>query len=196
MGKRARKTRFVNGEGNAYELEDAVEIDLRKGPLEELLEDALTAHEDDRVIKDKAKEIKRYLKKASNSTNVLKKWYELGKILQFIDDLKLKDEDSKREAFQRLFADLNVDAERNPSPSKIIRYPGHMYMLAKIPEEIVFYEGMTWARWFDILEYKSIFSDTEILKGVVEKCCKNNWDAKTLRTELQLLNKRLKSEKK
>lgn len=196
MGKRERKRTFMDGEGNLYELEDAIEIDLQKGPLEELLEDALTAREDDRIIKDKAKEIKQFLKKTSNSTNLLKKWYELGKILQFIDDLKLKDEDSKKEALQRLFADLKVDVERNPSPSKIIRYPEHMYMLAKIPEEIVFYKGMTWSRWFDVLEYKSVSTDTGILKGVVEKCSKNNWNAKTLRRELQLLNKKLKSAKK
>lgn len=186
----------MDGEGNVYELEDAIEIDLRKGPLEELLEIALSADCDDRIIKNKAGKIKQYLKKTSGSTNLLERWYELGKLLHFIDDLKLKDERSKREALQRLFADLKVDTERNPSLKKIVRYPKHMYTLAKIPRKLVFTTGMTWSRWFDILEYKSVSSNPEILKEVVKKCCKGNWDTKTLRRELQLLNKRLKREKK
>lgn len=186
----------MDGEGNVYELEDAIEIDLRKGPLEELLETALSADYDDRIIKNKAGKIKQYLKKTSGSTDLLERWYELGKLLHFIDDLKLKDERSKREALQRLFADLKVDTERNPSLKKIVRYPKHMYTLAKIPRKLVFTNGMTWSRWFDILEYKSVSSNPEILKEVVKKCCKGNWDTKALRRELQLLNKRLKREKK
>ena len=104
----------------------------------------------------------------------------------------MRDDASKKEAFQRLFEDLEVDPERNPSVAKAARYPEHMYRLAKIPEKLVFYKGMTWSRWFDILEYRSICDNHRILEDIVKACCDNNQDAKTLRKELQELNKKIK----
>lgn len=191
IGKRRRKVKYIDGEGKEYDL-DAITIDLGKGSLEDLLGTALDADEDDRVIKRKAVEIGNFIHRTSGSRATLKKRYEMGKILQFVDDLNLKDEDSKREAFLRLFVDLRVDIKRNPSVEKVARYPHHMYTLSKIPEELVFYKGMTWARWFDILEYKSVWTNYEILKEVVKKCCDNNWNEGRLREELQTINRALK----
>lgn len=194
MSKRKIKRVYIDGDGKKHNLE-LIEVDLRKGSLEDLVETALTAEEDDRIIKKKSVEVKNFIRKTSGSKNALKRWYELGKILQFVDNLKLKGEKSKREAFQRLFKDLRVDPKRNPSVEKITRYPRHMYNLSKIPKKLVFHKGMTWSRWFDILEYKTIWGNHEILMKLVKRCCDNNWDEKRLRKELQTLNRTLKEGK-
>ncbi len=187
-----RKITYTNGDGVEHTFEDAIEIELGSGSLEDLLEEAFTLNEDDDVIKIKADEIRRYVTETSKSKNVLKRRYEIGKLLQFVDNLKLKGDDSRKEAFGRLFADLNVDNERNPSLAKMVRYPEHMYVLSKFAEEIVFYPGMNWSRWFDILEYKAIVVNRNVLYKIVKECCIKNWPAKILRKELQSLNKIIK----
>ncbi len=189
-----RKRKYIDGDGKEYTFDDALEITLGSGSLENLLEEALDLDEDDEVIKRRAVEIKDYIKKTSRAKNVLRRWYNLGKILQFVDDLNLRDESSRNEAFRRLFHDLMVDKGRTPSLEKVSRYPEHMYMLAKIPEKIVFYSGMTWSRWFDILEYKAIVKDKQAIYRIVRDCCINNWTAKELRSQLQKLNRKIKHE--
>ena len=193
ISKRKRKRKYIDREGKEYIFEDSIEVNLKSGSLEDVLEVALKADEDDKIIQRKAIEIKNFIRKTSENKNTLKKWYELGKILRFVDRLNLKDEISKREAFQRLFQDLKVDTERNPSMEKIIRYPQHMYALSRVPRELVFYRGMNWSRWFDILEYKFILNNRKLLGEIVRECCENNWSTKKLRKELQIINRKLKS---
>ena len=182
---------YKNGDGNVYEVE-GTEVDLSKGPLDELIGGALDAEEDDKIIKQKSKEIKDFIKTAGNKKNKLKYWYELGKRLQFVDTLNLNKEEDRNEAFKRLFNDLKSSpAWKNVSVSKMIRYPQHMYTLSKLPKSLVFQKGMTWARWFDILEYKSITNNIEILKTIVYNCTEKNWNEDILRDNLQQLNKKL-----
>jgi len=195
MGKRRKvrkhKGKYVDGNGQVYE-GDFLEVNLKEGNLEDLLNDALQAEEDDNIIGIEAAKIREYLKSAEREKDTLKKWYELGKMLQFVDRLNLNSETAKREAFTRLFKDLHVDAGRNPSLEKLERYPQHMYDLSKLPKDLVFYKGMSWSRWFDILEYKGIVNDKKILFEIVQKCCDNNWSASNLRKTLQSLNKKIK----
>lgn len=187
------KRKYVDGDGNEHYL-DVIEVDLRNGSLEDLVESALTAEEDDKIIGDKAVEIEEYLKSAIYM-NTLERWYYLGKKLQFIDTLELRDETSKNQAFKRIFSDLQVDLKKNPSFKTITRYPLHMYNLSKIPKNLVFYKGMTWSRWFDILEYKRIREDLALVKKTVIKCCGLNLNSKELRQELKRLNQDLKRKK-
>ncbi len=188
-----RKIKYVDGDGVEHILDNAIEITLGGGTsIEDLVEEALNIDEDDEVIKQKAKEIETFLKKNADK-NALKKWYDLGQILQFVNELNLNDEASKKEAFRRLFLDLNVDTIRNPALEKIVRYPYHMYILSRIPQEMVFRKGMTWSKWFDILEYKAIVNNSNILNTLVKECCEKNWSSSVLRKKLQALNKKLKS---
>lgn len=191
MPKRKMKRVYVDGEGKEHELE-LIEVDLGKGSLEDLVEVALTVEEDDTIIMEKAGVVKNFIRKTAGRKDTLKRWFELGKILQFVDSLHFKDEKSRREAFRRLFKDLRVDPKRHPSEGEIARYPEHMYDLSKIPRRLVFHKEMTWSRWFDILEYKAVWRDQEMLKSLVERCCDGNWNKKRLRKELQTLNRKLK----
>lgn len=195
MPRRERKRKYqgeyIDGDGKVY-TGDFLEVNLKGGSLEDLLEEVLLADEDDKIIKKEARKIKDFMETTSKEKNTLKRWYHLGKILQFVDRLKLKGETARKEAFKRLKKDLQVDTTRNPSLEKLTRYFEHMYILAKIPAKLVFHEGMTWSRWFDILEYKAIVKDEKNLFHIVENCCKNNWTADELRKQLQLLNKMIK----
>ena len=124
--------------------------------------------------------------------DTLRKWYEVGKVLQFVDELNLRDDAARREAFQRLFDDLAVDINRNPSFNKLTRYPNHMYRLAGLPKTLIFSPNMTWSKWFDILEYRRVYENPVVLEKLVQNCSRHNWNANTLRHELQNQNRALK----
>lgn len=192
MSRRKKKMIYKGRDGKEYPIEGSI-VDLSKGSFEELIGEALDAETDDKAIKEKSKEIKDFI----NNVYVRKKdrlesWYNLGKKLQFVDTLHLKTEEDKNEAFVRLFKDLKSSPVwKNVSTSKVIRYPQHMYMLSKLPREVVFHKGMTWARWFDILEYRSIVNNIEMLKTIVYKCTTENWNEDKLRSSLQHVNKKL-----
>lgn len=195
MSRRKRKIVYKDGEGKEYKIEGSV-LDLSQGSLEELIGDALAADQDDKILKEKSKEIKEFIENSSNIPNKLERWYELGKKLQFVDTLNLNSEEDRKQALERLFKDLKASSPIwRASDSKAIRYPQHMYTLSKLPREIVFYAGMTWARWFDILEYKVIINNTEILRNIVERCTVENWNEEKLRHHLQKINKELREEK-
>ncbi len=191
MPKRKRKRIYMDGDGVKYEI-DGPEIDLGKGSLEDLLIDALGAEEDDEIIQKKAEELRLLFNEPNERRDTLHRWHEVGKVLRFVDDLNLRDDASRREAFQRLFKDLSVDLKRNPSLNKLTRYPNHMYRLAKLPQSLIFRKGMTWSGWFDILEYRRVCENPEILADIIHRCCEEKWNAKRLRAELQKLNKSLK----
>lgn len=199
MGKKPKirklSRKYVDGDKHEHDLSGAIEIDLTKGSLEELVGQMLDAHYDDSIIKEKSKMIRRFLKTETSRMSALEVRWHVGRILQFVDKLNLKGNDARREAFQRLFDDLKVDPERNPSAAKLTRYPTHMYTLAQLPKELVFTKGMTWSRWFDILEYKHILRDRRVLKNLVRECCKHDWPEDELRRQVQSLNKKLKSRK-
>lgn len=187
MGRRKKKMIYKDRDGKAYKIEGTV-VDLSKGSLEDLIGEALDAEADDKIIKNKSKEIKSFIKAHIDDKNRLKCWYELGKKLQFVDSLHLNKEGDRNDAFKRLFKDLKSSPVWNTSDTKAIRYPQHMYTLSKLSKELVFHKGMTWARWFDILEYKSITNNMEILKIVVYKCTTENWNENELRSNLQKIN--------
>ena len=190
MGRRKKKMVYKGRDGKDYKIEGTV-VDLSKGSLEDLIGEALDAETDDRIIKKKSKEIKSFINAHINDKNRLKCWYELGKELQFVDSLHLNKEEDRNDAFKRLFKDLKSSSAWNTSDAKAIRYPQHMYTLFKLPKKLVFHKGMTWARWFDILEYKSIANNMEILKTIVYKCTSKNWSEEELRGNLQTINREL-----
>lgn len=194
MSRRKRKITYKDGDGKEYKLEGSV-IDLSKGSLEELVGEAIDAEADDEVLKRESREIKKFIKEHNEDEDKLKCWYELGGKLQFLDRLSLNSEEDRNEAFKRLFQDLKTSPTWTTSDAKAIRYPQHMYTLFKLPKELVFYKGMTWSRWFDILEYKSITNNPDILKNLVIKCTSEDWGEEQLRKNLQRINKEISNGK-
>lgn len=192
MSRRKKKMIYKDRDGKEIEIVGTI-LDLSKGSLEDLISDALDAEADDKTIKKKSEEIKSFINAHVNDKNRLKCWYELGKKLQFVDSLHLNKEEDRNDAFKRLFKDLKSSPTWNTSDTKAIRYPQHMYTLSKLPKELVFHKGMTWARWFDILEYKSITNNMGILKKIVYKCTTENWNKDKLRSNLQRINRELSS---
>lgn len=190
MSRRKRKIEYIDGDGNEHILEGST-LDLSKGSLEDLIVEAIDAESDDKIIKEKSQEIKKFISKISDKKDKLKHRYELGGMLQFVDSLKLNSEEDKKAAFERLVIDLRTTSKWNPSTEKALRSPRHMYALYTIPEKIVFTNGMTWHRWFNILEYKSIVNNIEVLKELVHSCTRENWNESTLRKKVQKLNKQL-----
>ncbi len=185
---------------------DAVQIKLKPGmKLDDVIEQYVASAFDDQEIKKKAREIREYMIKTKDS-DPLQKYYELGRMEQFVDSLasdspeKLRGSvymtDDRRQAIRRLVA-LGADPDRRTRGAvsmKEYREYERAYMLAKLPQDLVFSEGLTWSHWFDILEYPRIYEKPELLADLARKCSEEKWaSGKTgrLRTELQKINAEL-----
>jgi hypothetical protein len=188
---RRRKIVYVDGAGKKHTL-DAIKIDVSAGVNDKVVDEYLDASHDDTIIRSKAPEIRNYLQE-TEKMNKLDRYYELGHILQFIDEISTDDEDRKQ-TLKRLFQDFKT--RRTFAKDRLDRYPERAYMLAKLPQELVFLPGLTWSHWFDILEYPLIFKNRLALEKLARRCSEEKWaSGKTgrLRTELQKTNAELRS---
>jgi hypothetical protein len=188
---RRRKIVYVDGAGKKHTL-DAIKIDVSAGVNDKVVDEYLDASHDDTIIRSKAPEIRNYLQE-TEKMNKLDRYYELGHILQFIDEISTDDEDRKQ-TLKRLFQDFKT--RRTFAKDRLDRYPERAYMLAKLPQELVFLPGLTWSHWFDILEYPLIFKNRLVLEKLARRCSEEKWaSGKTgrLRTELQKTNAELRS---
>jgi len=188
---RRRKIEYVDGSGRKHIL-DAIRIDVSSGVNEHVVDEYLDASQDDKIIRSKAPDIRNYLEQ-TEGTNKLERYYELGRRLQFIDEISSNHEDRKQ-TLKRLFQDLKI--RKTLAKDRLDRYPERAYMLAKLPRELVFLPGLTWSHWFDILEYPHIFENHSVLDNIARKCSDEKWaSGKTgkLRGELQKTNAMLHS---
>jgi predicted metalloendopeptidase len=188
---RRRKIKYVNGAGRTHTL-DAIKIDVSSGVDDQVIDEYLDASEDDKIIRSKAPDIRRYLEQ-TEKMNSLERYYELGRMLQFIDEISTNDEDRKQ-TLKRLFHDLKI--RKTLAKDRLDRYPERAYMLAKLPKELVFLPGLTWSHWFDILEYPHIFQNRVVLENIARRCSDERWaSGKTgrLRGEIQKVNSSLNS---
>jgi hypothetical protein len=188
---RRREIVYVDGAGKKHKLQ-AIRLDVSLGLDDQTVEEYLDASQDDKIIRSRGEEIGRYLEK-TEKTDKLERYYELGRMLQFIDEISSNDEDRK-DALERLFKDLKI--RKTVAKDRLSRYPERAYMLAKLSRELVFLPGLTWSHWFDILEYPRIFENRTVLEYLVKKCSKEGWaSGKTgkLRDELQRTNRELHS---
>lgn len=196
---RRRKYNYIDGEGRKFKV-DAVKIRFLPGmKLEDVLGQYIAATFDDTEIKKQAKETREYMEQ-TEGLDPLERYYKLGQKLQFIDKLSLNTKDDKREALNRLYADLganpSIKMRKGISPASIRRNGEKAYMLAKLPKELVFTKGFTWSHWYDILDYPRIFENRAVLKDLVRRCSEEGWaSGKTgkLRDELERINAELKS---
>ena len=190
---RRRKIQYVDGAGRKHIL-DAIKIDVSSGVDDQVVEEYLDASQDDEVIRSKAPNIRRYLQQ-TQEMNRLERYYELGRLLQFIDDISSTVEDRKQ-TLKRLFEDLKI--RKTVAKDRLDRYPERAYMLAKLPTELVFLPRLTWSHWFDMLEYPRIFENRSILESIARRCSEERWasgKSGKLRDELQRINAELQSDK-
>lgn len=123
-------------------------------------------------------------------------FYEVGKILQFVDKKGFKEQRGR--IWQRMNLDYDpelflFDPEKFSNNKKMVqeskRYPEFMYLLAKVPKE--FTKKVSWDQWREILKFPGIYKKQKLLKDILEEC-KYNRAGPSLRNKIKILLERNK----
>jgi len=133
--------------------------------------DKLSKEEEiEKRLQDIIKKIKIVKAKYKNIVKNINYFYEVGKILQFID----KNNDFKEQRgkiWQRMARDIApdlflFDEKKELKESK--RYPEFMYLLAKIPKKFI--NQASWDQWYEIVKFKAVYRKQKLLKDILEEC--------------------------
>ncbi|MCX6795910.1 MAG: hypothetical protein NTW06_00220 [Candidatus Falkowbacteria bacterium] len=163
-------TKIIFGEGNDI---DALDKLSKEEEIERTLQVAI-------------KRIKIVKTKYKNIVRNIDYFYEVGKILQFVD----KEDYFKKQRgqiWQRMANDISPDLflfDERKEPSKSKRYPEFMYLLAKIPKELI--KQASWYQWYEIVKFKNIYKKQKLLKDILEEC-KDNGAGPYLRNKIKIL---------
>jgi len=178
-----KKTIIINGQ----EVEVPV-FDTKIIPGDEVdadtLEKLLKEEEIEKEIQEVVNKIKIVKTKYKNVVKNINYFYEVGKILQFVD----KDDYFKKQRgkiWQRMARDIApdlflFDKEKDPQESK--RYPEFMYLIAKIPKKFI--DQASWDQWYEIVKFKDIYYKPKILRDILKEC-KYSGAGPTLRDKIK-----------
>jgi len=96
--------------------------------------------------------------------------------------------------WQRLAYDLEPELfdgkKKNPNEAK--RYPEFMYLLAKINKKHL--NKVSWDQWYEILKFKEIYKDENLLVRVLSECANNNLSGIPLRNKIKQLRKSMRQQ--
>jgi len=128
--------------------------------------------EEEQIEKDVQKIIERIRIVKAKYKNIRKNinyFYEVGKVLQFVDRKGFKRQRGK--IWQRIARDLApdlflFDIKKSPQESK--RYPEFMYFIAKVPKK--FLKEASWDQWYEIMKFKDIYKKRKLLMRVLNEC--------------------------
>lgn len=103
--------------------------------------------------------------KYKNVVKNISYFYEIGKILQFVDK---KDYFRKQRGkiWQRMAGDLAPDLFESTREPK--RHAEFMYLLAKIPKQFI--KKASWDQWYEIMKFKKIYQKLELLRRILQEC--------------------------
>jgi len=166
-------TKIIPGSGKEIH---SVEKLLREEKIENAIQYAL-------------KDIENVAKKYSRKKRNIWYYYEIGKILQFVDEKKFVD--VKGLIWERMAGNLRPDlfSGKKTPPKKAKAYPEIMYLLAKQKKEYI--SNITWSHWFEILQYHKIYNNTQVLRSLLQECEKKQLSSEKLRKRVQEENKKL-----
>ncbi|MGB9760627.1 MAG: hypothetical protein ACPLZG_12430 [Thermoproteota archaeon] len=163
-------------------------------------EEMALAEEYDRELRKRVEKIRRVLLKKGffEEKNKIKKWYMLGKELQFLDKMEMRIKcDPNFENTWRALADIAPDlmpSEKLPSDKeRVLGKRNHFYLchlLGKIPQRKA--EELTWSNWNDIFMSFSpeMWRDGErLLKWVLDRATR---EGKITRERLRTVLKALR----
>lgn len=163
------------------------------GTEEEAIELLLKEEEIEKEVKKVIDKIKKISEKYPKKYKNILYYYEVGQALQFIDKMNLKNERGK--IWQRLAHDLEPELfdgkKKNVNEAK--RHPEFMYLLAKINKKYL--SKVSWDQWYEILKFKDIYKDENLLVQVLSESANNNLSGIPLRNKIKQLRKLTKRRK-
>ena len=180
-----RKERIIV-EGQEIEVDtfDA-EVILGSGDEIESIDELLKQDEAEEAIQHALKEIRIIAEKHVDKKRDVSYYYEVGKILQFVD--KKGFVDRKGLIWIRMAHDLRPDLfggkKKNAQESK--RYPETMYFLGKQKERNV--TRASFDQWYEILKFKALHegTDNELLDQILRECETKKLASVQLRTRIK-----------
>jgi hypothetical protein len=143
---------------------------LGSGEELESIEELLKEEEIEKAIQEALEKIDSVAKRYPEREKDLWYCYEVGKVLQFVDNKRFTDR--RGLIWQRMAFDLRPDLfnrrEKDAEESK--RYPEFMYHLGKQPKKNV--KRATFNQWREILKFKEIYKDEdkELLEQILSIC--------------------------
>jgi hypothetical protein len=113
--------------------------------------------------------------------------YEVGKILQFVDEKGLADR--RYRIWRRMAFDLRPDlfSGKKKNEKESTRYPDTMYLLGKQKQKNV--GRATWDQWYEILKFRKINEGKreDVLMRILDECKSKNLGGIILRTRIKEL---------
>lgn len=146
------------------------------------------------IIKDVLKKIEKISTKYDDKKKNLKYYYEVGKILQFVDDKGYTDMRGLIWArmvhdFNPEFFDFNPElfSDEKEARRESKRHPEFMYLLGKVNKKYL--SKVSWDQWYEILKFKDTYKDGNLLVQVLSECANNNLSGIPLRNKIKQLRK-------
>ena len=154
------------------------------GNIEELLEEEKVEN----VVKNILDEIEQIALKYPDKKKNLRYYYEVGKMLQFVD--KEGYTDMRGLIWERMAHDFNPELfggeKKVRSESK--RHPEFMNLLCKISEILL--EELSWDQWYEVMKFKEIYKNESLLRQIISECKKENLSGIPLRNKIKELRKK------
>jgi len=154
------------------------------GNIEELLEEEKVEN----VVRNILDEIEQIALKYPDKKKNLRYYYEVGKMLQFVD--KEGYTDMRGLIWERMAYDFNPELfggeKKVRSESK--RHPEFMYLLGKISETLL--EELSWDQWYEVVKFKEIYKNESLLRQIISECKKDNLSGIPLRNKIKELRKK------
>lgn len=151
----------------------------------------------EKKLQDVIKKIRDVKAKYKNVVKNIDYFYAVGKILQFVDK-----EDYFKKQRGKIWQRMNLDYAPELflfDPKKIAnykkmvqeskRYPEFMYLLAKIPKELL--KMASWDQWREILKFPEIYKKQKLLKEILKEC-KYTGAGPSLRDKIKIILKEYK----
>ncbi|TRZ53584.1 MAG: hypothetical protein D4S01_01060 [Dehalococcoidia bacterium] len=141
---------------------------LGSGEELESIEELLTEEEIEKAIQAALKKIEIIASKYPDKEKNIWYCYEVGKVLQFVDDKGFTDR--KGLIWHRMAYDLRPDlfGGRKKNANEAKRYPETMYHLGKQSKEAI--KRATFDQWYEILKFKDVYKDKDLLERILVVC--------------------------
>jgi phosphopantetheinyl transferase (holo-ACP synthase) len=164
-----REKIVIDGEEIEVDTFDA-RVVLGSGEELESIEELLTEEEVEKEIQATLKEIEILAQKYPNKERDIWYCYEVGKVLQFVDDKGFTDR--KGLIWRRMAYDLRPDlfGGKIKIAEESRRYPQIMYYLGKQKKGNI--KRATPDQWYEILKFRRIYKgeDNELLERILTEC--------------------------
>jgi hypothetical protein len=185
------KKKIMEIDGKQVEVE-VFETELIPGKNEdEAIAGLLREDEIEKAVLETLPQLENLWKEYAHRERGVMYYYEMGKVLQFVDKRKFQSERAK--IWRRIAKDLKpvyfFGKEQAPQEDKIARYPETMYLLSKQPVEDV--RKVTWSHWFEILQYPRIRENRRLVRKLLDECAEDALSSQQLRRKVQELNRKL-----